>query len=116
MTLQTPNVKLRFDWNELLQWEQIVRNSARILLIVVVSYIAYSLVKLLVRRIVSHEIDSEDPIVKRLREQRAQTLGSLLASRVTEWLGDHYAFVLLVVILLFRPTGILGESLGKARV
>jgi len=25
------------------------------------------------------------------------------------------AFVLLVVILLFRPTGILGESLGKAR-
>jgi branched-chain amino acid transport system permease protein len=25
------------------------------------------------------------------------------------------AFVLLVLVLLFRPTGILGESLGKAR-
>ena len=25
------------------------------------------------------------------------------------------AFVLLIVILLFRPTGLLGESLGKAR-
>jgi branched-chain amino acid transport system permease protein len=32
----------------------------------------------------------------------------------TEW-KDVVAFVLLVVILLFRPTGLLGESLGKAR-
>jgi branched-chain amino acid transport system permease protein len=29
---------------------------------------------------------------------------------------DVVAFVVLVVILMFRPTGILGESLGKARV
>jgi len=28
---------------------------------------------------------------------------------------DVVAFTLLVVILLFRPTGLLGESLGKAR-
>ena len=28
---------------------------------------------------------------------------------------DVVAFVLLVLVLLFRPTGILGESLGKAR-
>lgn len=33
----------------------------------------------------------------------------------TEW-RDVVAFVLLVVVLMFRPTGILGESLGKARV
>jgi branched-chain amino acid transport system permease protein len=26
------------------------------------------------------------------------------------------AFVLLILILMFRPTGILGESLGRARV
>jgi branched-chain amino acid transport system permease protein len=32
----------------------------------------------------------------------------------TEW-RSVVAFVLLVVILLFRPTGLLGESLGKAR-
>ncbi|RZQ63262.1 branched-chain amino acid ABC transporter permease [Amycolatopsis suaedae] len=32
-----------------------------------------------------------------------------------EW-RDVVAFVLLVAILMFRPTGILGESLGKARV
>ena len=28
---------------------------------------------------------------------------------------DVTAFVVLVVVLMFRPTGILGESLGKAR-
>jgi branched-chain amino acid transport system permease protein len=33
----------------------------------------------------------------------------------TEW-TDVVAFVALVVILMFRPTGILGESLGRARV
>jgi branched-chain amino acid transport system permease protein len=32
-----------------------------------------------------------------------------------QW-SDIIAFVALVVILMFRPTGILGESLGKARV
>ena len=32
----------------------------------------------------------------------------------TEW-KDVIAFVLLVMILMFRPTGLLGESLGKAR-
>src|SRR3954454_14540237 len=33
----------------------------------------------------------------------------------TQW-KDVVAFVLLILILLVRPTGILGESLGKARV
>jgi branched-chain amino acid transport system permease protein len=32
-----------------------------------------------------------------------------------QWI-DVVAFVVLVVILMFRPTGLLGESLGKARV
>ena len=31
-----------------------------------------------------------------------------------EW-RDVIAFVLLIVVLMFRPTGILGESLAKAR-
>ncbi len=29
---------------------------------------------------------------------------------------DVFAFVILVIVLMFRPTGLLGESLGKARV
>jgi branched-chain amino acid transport system permease protein len=42
----------------------------------------------------------------------AENYGSAIFG--TEW-RDVVAFVLLVVILMFRPTGILGEALGKAR-
>jgi branched-chain amino acid transport system permease protein len=28
---------------------------------------------------------------------------------------DVFAFVILVIVLMFRPTGLLGESLGRAR-
>ena len=42
----------------------------------------------------------------------AENYGSALIG--TEW-KDVVAFLLLVVILLFRPTGLLGESLGRAR-
>ncbi len=43
----------------------------------------------------------------------AENHGSALIG--TQW-KDVVAFCLLVVILLFRPTGLLGESLGRARV
>jgi branched-chain amino acid transport system permease protein len=55
---------------------------------------------------------------------RGALLGGLLLGLVenygqslfgTEW-RDFVAFVVLIAVLMFRPTGILGESLGKARV
>ena len=42
----------------------------------------------------------------------AENYGSAIVG--TQW-KDVVAFVLLIVILLFRPTGLLGESLGKVR-
>jgi branched-chain amino acid transport system permease protein len=42
----------------------------------------------------------------------AENYGSTLFG--TEW-RDVVAFVLLIVVLMFRPTGLLGESLGRAR-
>ncbi|MDQ8043411.1 MAG: branched-chain amino acid ABC transporter permease [Solirubrobacteraceae bacterium] len=42
----------------------------------------------------------------------AENWGSAIIG--TQW-KDVVAFILLVVILLFRPTGLLGESLGRAR-
>ncbi|WP_067697442.1 branched-chain amino acid ABC transporter permease [Nocardia jejuensis] len=43
----------------------------------------------------------------------AENYGQILFG--TQW-RDVVAFVLLVTVLMFRPTGILGESLGRARV
>ena len=54
---------------------------------------------------------------------RGALLGGLLlglienygaASFGTEW-KDVVAFVVLVLVLMFRPTGLLGEALGRAR-
>jgi branched-chain amino acid transport system permease protein len=50
-------------------------------------------------------------------------LGGLLLGLLENWGSGLFgtawqhavAFVLLVLILLFRPTGLLGESLGRAR-
>ncbi|NLT54649.1 MAG: branched-chain amino acid ABC transporter permease [Actinomycetales bacterium] len=55
---------------------------------------------------------------------RGALLGGLLLGLAENWgqalLGsawrDVIAFVFLIVVLMFRPTGILGESLGRARV
>ncbi|MEX2282019.1 MAG: mechanosensitive ion channel family protein [Gemmatimonadota bacterium] len=85
-----------FDWNRLLGWDVVVRNLSRIAVILVVAFIGYRLIKLLLARIVTHEVDAEDPIVKRLRQQRAQTLGGLLEN------------VALVVIVTFTGLTILG--------
>ena len=87
---------VRIDWDHLLGWDVVVRNLSRIAIILLVAFIAYRLIKLLVARIVSHEVDAEDPIVKRLRQQRAQTLGGLLQN------------VALVVIVTFTGLTILG--------
>ena len=41
-----------------------------------------------------------------------EVYAAILTSSVWE---DVWAFVILVVVLMFRPTGLLGESLGRAR-
>ena len=54
---------------------------------------------------------------------RGALLGGLLLGLLENWgstvLGgewkDVFAFAVLVLVLLFRPTGLLGESLGRAR-
>lgn len=91
-----PDVRMRIDWAELLNWEEVIRTAARVAVIVLVAFLAYRLTKLLVRRMIAHQDDAEDPIVKRLKEQRAQTLGSLLNN------------VALVVIVTFAALTILG--------
>ncbi|MGH7466663.1 MAG: mechanosensitive ion channel family protein [Longimicrobiales bacterium] len=88
--------QMRIDWNQLLLPDVLARHVGRVLIILLVSFVAYRLIKLLVKRIVSHEVETEDPIVKRLREQRAQTLGSLLQN------------VALIVIIILAALTILG--------
>ena len=76
-TRDTTRQPIRFDWNEVLVPEALARNLVKVVVILLVAFVTYRVIKLLVKRLVAYEVDSEDPIVKRLREQRAQTLGGL---------------------------------------
>lgn len=60
--------------------EAVVLGAIRILLIIAAAMIAYRVMKLLIGRLVRRTVDEEDPVVKRLREQRAQTVGGLLGN------------------------------------
>ncbi len=106
----TPSLRPRFQWSDL-RWETVIATFGQALLIAVVAFVAYRAVKLLVRRIVSHEIDAEDPIVKRLREQRAQTLGSLLNNVALVLI---VTFATLTILNLFVQIGPLLAGVGVA--
>ncbi|HSJ31293.1 MAG TPA: mechanosensitive ion channel family protein [Longimicrobiales bacterium] len=66
----------RFDWREALQWETILKIG----IVIVIAMVAYRIITILIRRLLQREIEEEDPLVRRLREQRAQTLASLLGN------------------------------------
>jgi len=60
--------------------EAVVFGALRILLIIAGAVVVYRVIKLVIGRWVGRAVDEEDPVVKRLREQRAQTVGGLLAN------------------------------------
>lgn len=70
----------RSAWSEIVDWTAYADDALRIAVIIVVAFVAYRVLRLIIGRLVSRNIDEEDPVVKRLREQRAQTLGSLLTN------------------------------------
>lgn len=58
----------------------LVPELIRTAVILLVAIIAYRVVKLLIKRMVEREFGDEEPVARRLRLQRAQTLASLLGS------------------------------------
>lgn len=88
-----------FNWREALQWETIVKIAA----VIVIALVVYRIVRILIHRLLQREIEEEDPLVRRLREQRAQTIGSLLGS---------VALVSIVIVVALTILDILLENTG----
>jgi moderate conductance mechanosensitive channel len=88
-----------FDWREAMQWNTILR----IAVVIVIALITYRVIKVLIARLLQREIDEEDPLVRRLREQRAQTLASLLGS---------VALVAIIVVVVLTILDILLDNIG----
>jgi small-conductance mechanosensitive channel len=94
-----PQAAGRFDWRDALQWETILK----IAIVIAISLVAYRLITILIRRLLQREIAEEDPLVRRLREQRAQTLASLL---------DNVALVAVVIVVALTILDILLDNIA----
>ncbi|HEY0670756.1 MAG TPA: mechanosensitive ion channel domain-containing protein [Longimicrobiales bacterium] len=70
----------RFSWKNVFNWQQLANDLIEVAIIIAFSFVLYRAIKLIVKRLVAHKISEEDPLLRRMREQRAQTLGSLFTN------------------------------------
>jgi moderate conductance mechanosensitive channel len=68
------------DWSAVLVWETLLPRAINVVVVIFIALIAYRLIRVLINRLLERDIEEEDPLVKRLREQRAQTLAGLLGN------------------------------------
>ncbi len=84
-------------WRGLLHFDALLLKLLQTAVVIVIAVLTYRGVRLLISKLVEREIQDEDPVEKRLRQQRAQTLASLLGS------------VALVVIAVVAALTVLGN-------
>jgi small conductance mechanosensitive channel len=70
----------RFSWKKVFNWQEFASDLVEVAIIIAVSFLLYRAVRVVVKRLVALKIDEEDPLVRRMREQRAQTLGGLFTN------------------------------------
>ena len=95
--------QIAFTWTDLLLWEVMLPKLLRIAVVIFVGIVAYRLVRVLITRLLNREIEEEDPIVRRLREQRHRTIGGLLG---------NVALMAIFVIVTLTILDILLDNIG----
>lgn len=91
------NLKRQFDW------EHVSDRLIQVGLILLVSILVYHFVKYVIRRIVARGVEEDDPLVKRLKEQRVQTLGSLFTNVLLVVMVTVTALTILDVFINIAP-------------
>ena len=71
---------MSFKTGRMIQLNLLPGQLLEVAFILAVSVIGYQFAKIIVRRIVNRQFDEEDPLVRRVREQRAKTLGALFTN------------------------------------
>jgi small conductance mechanosensitive channel len=107
--LQDSTAFLQGARNVILQWEVLLPRLIQTALVILVAIIGYRLLKIFLRRLVEREYDEEDPVEKRLRQQRAQTIAGLLQN---VGLVVISAITVLTVLSAFVPIGPMLASVG----
>jgi small-conductance mechanosensitive channel len=69
-----------FKWGEVIVWAEVLRGLIKVAFIIILAFAVYRFIKLITARLVTRQIDEEDPLARRIQEQRAHTMASLLNS------------------------------------
>jgi small conductance mechanosensitive channel len=96
MTLQTTAPAQITRLRDMLDIQNLLPNLIQAAVVIVIAIVAYRAARIVIRRMVEREIADEGPLERRLRQQRAQTLGSLLGS---------VAFVVIAAITILTVLG-----------
>ena len=96
-----------FEWEVLLP--RLIPAILEVTAVLLVAFAFYRALTIVIRRLITREIDEEDPVVRRLREQRAHTLASLLGNFA---LIVVITITVLTVLSLFMDIGPLLASVG----
>lgn len=96
-TAQTWRSRLRPDWDAL------IPRLVEVAIILVFAVILYRVVRIIIRRVVEREVEEDDPIARRLRQQRVHTIAGLLA---------NISAVVLVIITALTILGTFGVSIA----
>jgi len=91
------------DWAETLNYQVLVPRLVRVGIVILVAIITYSLIQILIARLLRIKIDEEDPLVRRVREQRALTIASLLR---------NVALITTVVVVALTTLDIMLDDIG----
>jgi moderate conductance mechanosensitive channel len=68
------------NWGDVLVWETLLSRAINVVVVIFIAIIAFRLIRVLITKLLDRDIEEEDPLVRRLREQRAQTLTGLLGN------------------------------------
>ena len=97
VAVETWRARLRPDWDAL------IPRLVEVAIILVLAMLFYRFVRVIIRRVVEKDIEEDDPIARRLRQQRVQTIAGLLS---------NIAAVVLVIITMLTILGTFGVSIA----
>ncbi|HSJ14077.1 MAG TPA: mechanosensitive ion channel family protein [Longimicrobiales bacterium] len=93
------------DWRDRLRpdWDALVPQLVEVAVIITFAMLFYRLIRGIIRRVIEKEVEDDDPIAKRLRQQRVHTVGGLLA---------NITAVVLVIVTALTILGTFGVSIA----
>jgi moderate conductance mechanosensitive channel len=98
------------NWEELLRWEVLLPRAMKVVVVIFIALIMYRVIKAVISRFLEREIEEEDPLVRRLREQRARTIASLFGNVAA--IAIVVVSALTILDILIANTGPILASFG----